>query len=150
VNSPDPKTSPRQKWYLRRLIVNTPVQRVFVIYMLAMGLILFSLGALFVNLWQRILILRMTGQVLLNSRDYILMGAIVVIIVAGIYVGLVISNRIAGPIFRLSQEMIKLVDGQKVQPIAFRKNDYYQELAVAYNKILFRLANVEKKREKVD
>jgi methyl-accepting chemotaxis protein len=141
--------SRRKRWYQRRLIVNYPVQRMFVFYMIIMGIVLFCIGGLFSNLWLRILIFQDNGQILVNQRDYVLLGIVGSVVVVGCYVGFILSNRIVGPLFRLSREMKKAAEGEAVRPIAFRKNDYFNDLAKAFNKLLVRLAKAEgKKKEK--
>lgn len=45
------------------------------------------------------------------------------------------SHRIAGPLVRLRREMSRLADGEPVQPLAFRNEDYWHELADEFNRI---------------
>jgi methyl-accepting chemotaxis protein len=51
-------------------------------------------------------------------------------------VGLVVSHRIAGPMYRLRKHMIAVANGKTRAEVAFRKNDFFPEVADAYNKQL--------------
>ena len=50
-----------------------------------------------------------------------------------------LSNRFAGPMFRLRRCMQDLADGKRVEPIHFRDGDFWQEIADAFNGILARM-----------
>jgi nitrate/nitrite-specific signal transduction histidine kinase len=45
------------------------------------------------------------------------------------------SHRVVGPILRLQQELQKLADGQPVQPLQFRTNDFWHPLAEQFNRV---------------
>lgn len=143
-----PAKGHKTRWYQRKLIVNFSVQRVFIFYMITMGGILFCLGGLFSNLWLRILVLRETGAIVTDKDDVILLGVVLGTLAAGTYVGFLLTNRVAGPIFRLSREMMRASRGEELRPIHFRKDDYFLELAEAYNKLILRIAQAENKKKK--
>lgn len=46
------------------------------------------------------------------------------------------SHRVVGPLIRLRNEMRNLASGAEVQPIRFRKDDYWHELADEFNRII--------------
>jgi hypothetical protein len=46
-----------------------------------------------------------------------------------------VTNRFAGPVFRLRREMQRLVDGESVHPLSFRSDDYWIEMADIFNQI---------------
>lgn len=50
--------------------------------------------------------------------------------------GLILSNRIAGPIYRLHKHMSDVVEGKTVDDVVFRKKDYFQEVAQTFNRVL--------------
>lgn len=50
--------------------------------------------------------------------------------------GLILSNRVAGPIYRMQTHMKDLLDGKDVGPIKFRDKDFFLELAEQYNEVL--------------
>lgn len=50
-----------------------------------------------------------------------------------------LSHRFAGPVTRLKRVMQVAADGGPVDPVHFRNDDFWQELATAYNSLLLRL-----------
>lgn len=63
---------------------------------------------------------------------------IVVAIVVNLLVvlgGLWISNRIAGPIFRVETSLRQLSEGERVTPISFRKHDFFPDLVALINRL---------------
>lgn len=50
-----------------------------------------------------------------------------------------LSNRLAGPLFRLRAAMRSVVEGETVQPVRFRKGDFCQDLARNFNIMLGRI-----------
>lgn len=53
-----------------------------------------------------------------------------------------LTNRFAGPVYRLRREMQRLANGEAVRPIYFRDGDYWQELATSFNQIAERLQQI--------
>ena len=49
------------------------------------------------------------------------------------------SNRFAGPMYRLRTELRNLATGQPARPIKFRKGDFWQEAAGDFNHVLGQL-----------
>lgn len=58
-----------------------------------------------------------------------------------------ITNRIAGPLFRLRQTILAVSRGETVQPLTFRKGDFCFELGEAFNSILNRLQSPDSASE---
>jgi HAMP domain-containing protein len=48
--------------------------------------------------------------------------------------GLLISHRVAGPLLRLRNQMHLIAEGKASAPVKFRDNDFFQELAEAFNR----------------
>ncbi len=51
-------------------------------------------------------------------------------------IGFVLTNRIAGPIFRMRQHMRAIAAGKQPMPIAFRESDQFKGLDEDYNRIV--------------
>lgn len=49
------------------------------------------------------------------------------------------SNRIAGPAYRLRHELSRLAAGDSVDPVIFRGDDFWQELADELNRLSARI-----------
>ena len=60
-----------------------------------------------------------------------------------------LSHRFAGPIYRLRQTIRALANGEEYQPLKFRDFDFWQGLALDFNKMIERLsaANPEARLE---
>lgn len=77
-----------------------------------------------------------------SMADFIHMINITVIALLGFsfimfaIMGLIVSHKSAGPIYSLTQHLRKLRDNKKVEPINFRKGDYFQELADEINEFI--------------
>ena len=50
-----------------------------------------------------------------------------------------LSNRFVGPLLRLRQSMRQLAQGEHVDPIEFRCNDFWREFADEFNAVLARV-----------
>ena len=50
-----------------------------------------------------------------------------------------LSNRFAGPIYRLRRSMRQLADGEPVAPVKFRDNDFWTDFAGDFNRLLARI-----------
>ncbi|MBX3413152.1 MAG: hypothetical protein KF708_10730 [Pirellulales bacterium] len=53
------------------------------------------------------------------------------------------TNRFAGPLFRLRNEMRRLSRGEKVLPVHFRDNDFWHEMAEEFNAVVARVEQLE-------
>ncbi len=70
----------------------------------------------------------------LDEAIYWLPGlAIIAPIVA--YDILRISNRFTGPMFRLRREMKRLIQGNQAEPLTFREDDFWVEMAELFNQL---------------
>lgn len=77
--------------------------------------------------------------------------ALGVVVILGLAVfGLLYSHRIAGPLYRLTKHLRAIADNQ-AEParVAFRRGDYFQEIASAYNDQLEARENKAKNRSDV-
>lgn len=54
-----------------------------------------------------------------------------------------LSNRFAGPVFRIRRALHDLAEGNPVGYQAFRKGDYWSRLAVDFNRVLDRVKTAE-------
>jgi hypothetical protein len=54
-----------------------------------------------------------------------------------------LSHRFAGPIVRLRREMWAFARGEQVRPVRFRKDDFFADLAEAFNAVVDRTQRQE-------
>lgn len=50
--------------------------------------------------------------------------------------GLILSNRVAGPVYRLHKHLTAVVNGETKEDVKFRDKDFFPELAVVVNRLL--------------
>jgi hypothetical protein len=50
-----------------------------------------------------------------------------------------LSNRFAGPAWRLKNALHDLAEGKEVRALAFRDNDFWQEIATSFNRVADRV-----------
>ena len=50
----------------------------------------------------------------------------------GLY-GVILSHRIAGPLYRLNRHMLRVAKGDEMGEVSFRKGDFFIELSDSYN-----------------
>ena len=55
------------------------------------------------------------------------------------------TNRFAGPVLRLKRELKKLAAGEHVNPLFFRQDDYWRDMADDFNRLVVRLKELEAK-----
>ncbi len=67
--------------------------------------------------------------------QYFFWSSIVVLIVSA-FILLVISHRVAGPLFRLENHLKEINETKDIKLIRFRKKDFLQNLEIEINKLL--------------
>jgi nitrogen fixation/metabolism regulation signal transduction histidine kinase len=55
-----------------------------------------------------------------------------------------VSNRFAGPMFRLRRAMNQLADGESVEPLQVRDDDFWSDVVESFNRVAARLQDAEK------
>lgn len=69
---------------------------------------------------------------LINQLIIVVLVMIAVFMVVGVY----LTHKLTGPIFKLQNELKKHLSGQQINPIYFRKGDAFKELPDLINKII--------------
>jgi nitrogen fixation/metabolism regulation signal transduction histidine kinase len=70
---------------------------------------------------------------------YLIFGVLIACYTA--FMGVILSNQIAGPIYRLRMHLQKVEVTGELEEITFRKNDYFSDLADDFNKAVKKLKN---------
>jgi hypothetical protein len=142
------ETRTTQEWkkFRKRLLVNPAFQFSFMKYILGI-----ALGTVLIFYVAKVLFFRQLsselgtlgfgpdhaifGMVTNQSRrmDGILAAAAVIEALFLTWMGLRLSHRVAGPLLRLKNEMLRTAQGGEVTPLKFRDGDYFEDLAEAYN-----------------
>lgn len=53
-----------------------------------------------------------------------------------IIAGVLISHKVAGPIYRMEADLLEMAQTKKFRPIKFREGDFFMNLATNFNKLL--------------
>jgi methyl-accepting chemotaxis protein len=64
---------------------------------------------------------------------FIFMVASLVSISFATWLGVTLSHRVAGPLHRMRRHLLEAASGRAPKELKFRENDYFKELAEAYN-----------------
>ena len=139
------KNTKRPLWN-RKLFVNSKIQLLLLRYAVSMGLLLFSLGMFVAFTFEKILTHQMAGGNSFERNDIIIFSVMILMIIIVCYLGMMVSNRIVGPIFRLVKHMEDSEATGKFEEIQFRKNDYFKEIAISYNKMVARFRESDFKK----
>ena len=89
---------------------------------------------------------------LLNNLSSTLLGQLVMLIIIGISVSLLVSNRILGPVYRLEKDTEAILSGDKEnysKRINVRKGDELLSLVDTVNKLLERLEKAHLKNKQI-
>lgn len=54
-----------------------------------------------------------------------------------------LTNRFSGPVLRFRHNLQRLAEGEQVQPMFFREDDFWQEMALDFNRVIDRINNAE-------
>ena len=122
----------------RTYIVNRSLQLTILLY----SLVLATWVSLANFIFQSVLLGKFGLFAKLNFLYVVPIGALI-IFSSTIMFGLILTNRIAGPIFRLRQHMDDVAEGKTTKEMEFRKADYFSDVVEPYNKIIARLKEKE-------
>ncbi len=81
-----------------------------------------------------------------HAMVWILTGTSVLMFVFLMVGGIILSHQIAGPIFRLTRQLQALLDDEEVSPMAFRKRDFFHELAPLVNQLSEKLEEAKRQQ----
>lgn len=81
------------------------------------------------------------------SQNGLILVAMVMLLPILLYDLIKLSHRFAGPISLLRNEMRRATRGEKVKPIRFREDDFWQEMADEFNALLDRFEKQAKSHE---
>jgi nitrogen fixation/metabolism regulation signal transduction histidine kinase len=118
----------------RKYIVNRKLQLTIILYSLVLAGIVSLIDFAF-----QYIIFHPPRVVSRVNLPMLFLGIGFIVFVTAIFAGVILTNRVAGPMFRLRAHMDDVADGKILFPLDFRKNDFFLELIIPYNKILTKL-----------
>ncbi|MBK9292882.1 MAG: hypothetical protein IPM57_00290 [Oligoflexia bacterium] len=61
---------------------------------------------------------------------------VITMIIVFVFLGIYLTHKLTGPIWKLQNELKRHINGQTINPIQFRKGDAFKELPGLINKII--------------
>jgi methyl-accepting chemotaxis protein len=136
------KAEPEARVHRRRIKV---VDNVFQYRMIALLLVIvvcsaaaFAAGAFLVSAIAGARGNGQPGQWLLTILPSILVNDLVIMVLL-VVVGIFLTHRIAGPVFRVQRDIDRVLEGEKHVRVRFRRHDAFPELAEKVNKLIERI-----------
>ncbi len=83
-----------------------------------------------------------------RNMNYFFISTAIFSVVLLVVVGLVLSHRIAGPIYRMCKHLNQPIKKEDIGNFKFRPGDYFLELASSYNNHLKNLLNILNENDK--
>jgi hypothetical protein len=128
---------PTERNQRRRYVVNPAFQRHFLVSILGLETTVFAMGALLTALFDEIFF----NAAVLNSVHFqtlVLWYFVAFVLCGGIlsYLGLLYSNRISGPLYRITLTLRAIAASEIPEAIQFRGKDFHPEVAQAMNEAL--------------
>ena len=133
----------------RKLIVDKEAQYTYLVYVILLGCLFTVFNIAASMLWHF-----MIGSVdslhdLPSSTIFCTLIAISLLglltILAAVVAANVVSNTLAGPVWRLNGSLKKILAGGNIEPVSFRDKDQFHEVAQNYNLLLLELADLRAK-----
>ena len=123
-------------FYKRIYLIDKPSQLTILLYMIFVSLISVLLTTV---------IFTLNSEFVESDPELVLfaMAACFMAVLLFVFLGLSLSNRIAGPIYKLRLHMKAVSRGDAVRTISFRRDDHFKGLADDYNGVLERLQRAE-------
>jgi sensor histidine kinase YesM len=133
----------------RKFVVNPRFQYEIILYFA--GTLVITLGVLFWSVNRELRAVIGQAHILGFIPPHPVLGAltahrstvnlmfVMVSVVAMLFLvmgSLVLSHRIAGPLFRLVKHMRQIALGADIGAVRFRKDDYFHEIADSFNKLI--------------
>ncbi|MBT3984116.1 MAG: methyl-accepting chemotaxis protein [Bacteriovoracaceae bacterium] len=142
-------SGPKRLWKRKVLLINPRFQLIFLLYILVCAVLIigiFSIGNLLffkgfmdtgmsLGLAKEPSFFEFVSAQRQSMNTFLLSLSLMVTAVMGI-IGLYISHRVAGPLYRLKIHMDQISEGGERTGVKFRKGDFFTELASSFNKMI--------------
>lgn len=139
-------TGNKRPWKRKVLLINPKFQLTFLVYMILIAatiiLVLYVTNVFFfkrsyevgqtLNLPPDHIYFTFVDEQRKNMRVIFLLASAITMINLSFW-GLYLSHRVAGPVYRLRKHMADLAEGRTDREVTFRTNDFFPELAEAFN-----------------
>lgn len=140
-----------RKRKLRNYLIHPPLQLRIAVEcaVAAIVIVLLSGGLVFVSVWSVLTEFAPDGLIPYH-RELLIIGLIfgslgMACVVAAL--SLVVTHRIAGPIYRIQQDLTRVLHGEPAKPIHLRHGDEFHELADLLNQVMAKFTPVDSDAE---
>jgi nitrogen fixation/metabolism regulation signal transduction histidine kinase len=135
----------------RKYLVNRKLQLQFALLLFlqaAIPIILLGCSLYIVNKIYLFTIQRMIGEWVVSDVDiqavlnFSVQAVLALLLITGIlltFIGIRFSHHVAGPLYKLEETLDKIIQGERIELLHFRKTDAVQELAEKFNTVIKRL-----------
>ena len=143
ANKTSPRAGVRPPFRKRRFIVDREAQYTYLVYVLLIGCLFTAFDIATSVLWHL-----MVGsiEVVTDIPRATLMATVLAIVCLGVFVisiavvaANLVSNRLAGPVWRLNENMKRTLEGHPIQPLELREKDQFHNVAQNYNNLMLEL-----------
>ena len=128
----------RPRGFKRTLIINRRLQLAIMLYSVVL-----AVCVTVANLLIEAALLRRVGNLSQGVTFLFIMGGMFAVFSIAVIFGFGLTNRIAGPIYRLRKHMEEVIEGKTQNEVQFRQNDFFVEVLVPYNTILKKLRDLQ-------
>lgn len=137
----------------RRYLVNKPLQLQLIGLLALLGatpVVIFGVSLYIVNKTYLLTMQKLIGdgvfsdvyiQGILRFSAVALVTCFIISSALMVFIALRFSHHIAGPLYRLGNNLARLARGERVEPVHFRKNDIINGLAANFNAVVKRIQN---------
>lgn len=143
-----------RRWYS---LVNVPVQLgllalfatgVILVVLILCSFIWFCLYVLYSTVFMLTRNPELLQQVkeMIWNRAYVALGTLLVVTTIFSFLTMRLTNRIAGPIYRITQELRNMLRKGEVHEVSIRDDDFFQDMVRSLNRVL-RLAQERMEQE---
>lgn len=122
----------------RSLLIDKGIQIPLMVYSMAMAAMGVLLATAFSVLWTTSTVLELPIWYIYSMM---FLGAITSFLVM-LFIGLYVTNKVAGPLYRLKQHMKSVSEQDKVEPLHIRESDFTTELLQTYNEMLKKISKI--------
>ena len=137
-------------FFRRTLVVDKGSQYTFLIYTMLISSIFIAFNIVVSLVLHTVLDPNSPYPVPAEVKIYVTMGLIAIgglcMVLVSIAGALYLSNRFAGPVWRLNQFMKNVIAGGERKKLEFRKGDHFREVAETYNQLLQMMDQMEKEK----
>ncbi len=135
----------RRKWYQRKYGEASSFRKVFTWYLIGICLLCFMLGVLICEYVDHRMLSSGNGINSPSLIDLTLLGLFFAAFLLAVFMGFTIKHRVFGPIHRIVKHMEAFGETGATTVLNLRKDDYFKDIAVSYNKMLTRIRDSDKK-----